>query len=237
LAGTEPAGIFVSGDGGDSWRERPDVAALRDRYGWYLPYSPAAGCVRGFAALADRVYASAEVGGVLRSDDRGERWRLAAGSSGEPGFSTPAAAQVHPDVHSILVHPSSPDLVFAPTGGGFYCSADGGATWRRLYRCYCRAAWADPQDANHLILGPADGVSYNGRIEESHDGGKTWQWASGGLSVPWARHMVERFEQAGDELIAILSNGEVVASPLSSLSWRRILPEVARVAAACARVQ
>ncbi len=43
--------------------------------------------------------------------------------------------------------------------------------------------------------------------------------------------MVERFTQAGEELLAVLSNGELLSSPLESLEWRRILPEARGVAA------
>ncbi|RPJ50755.1 MAG: hypothetical protein EHM21_04275, partial [Chloroflexi bacterium] len=46
LAGTEPAGIFYTSDGGQTWKACPEVAELRDRFGWMLPYSPEAGCVR-----------------------------------------------------------------------------------------------------------------------------------------------------------------------------------------------
>ena len=122
FAGTEPAGIFVSHDGAQTWRECPEVAQLRDRHQWMLPYSPEAGCVRGFAFHGDRAYAAVEVGGVLRSDDAGETWRLAEGSDGSPDLDGPPEPFVYPDVHSIDVHPSSPDRVFAPTGGGFYRS-------------------------------------------------------------------------------------------------------------------
>jgi hypothetical protein len=138
---------------------------------------------------------------------------------------------IHPDVHSVVVHPSSPDLTFAPTGGGFYRSNDGGKTWVRLYDCYCRAVWADPADPNHLLLGPADSVDSNGRIEETVDGGRTWRLASTGLQVPWPRHMVERFVQVGSELLAALSNGHLLAAPLETLTWRRILPQVTEVVA------
>src|SRR5262245_38087843 len=65
FAGTEPAGIFISHDGGESWRSCDEVAGLRDKYKWSLPYSPEAGCVRGFAFHGSRVYAAVEVGGVL----------------------------------------------------------------------------------------------------------------------------------------------------------------------------
>ena len=226
VAGTEPAGLYVSRDGGATWRGAPEVPALRDQHRWFLPYSPEAGCVRGFAFHSQRAYAAVEVGGVLRSDDGGETWRLAGGSDGNPDLDGPPEPFIYPDVHAIHAHPTSPDLVFAPTGGGFYRSTDGGQTWACLYDCYCRAAWMDPADPGHLVLGPADGVSRNGRIEETRDGGRTWAPASGGLVVPWRRHMVERFAEAGGTLMAVLSNGEVLAAPPAALDWQPILPKI-----------
>lgn len=224
LAGTEPAGIYISKDGGLSWRTCPEVAMLRDQRGWSLPYSPEAGCVRGFAFHGQRVYAAVEVGGVLVSEDSGESWRLADGSQ-EVTFYPPKGA-IHPDVHSIEVHPSSRNIVYAPTGGGFFRSGDGGTTWTLRYRCYCRAVWVDPNDPEHILLGVADGVDANGRIERSRDGGLTWQPASHGLEVPWRRHMVERFTQVGDELLAVLSSGDLIAAPLGTLEWRYIMPDI-----------
>ncbi|MEO8613207.1 MAG: hypothetical protein ABI690_35275 [Chloroflexota bacterium] len=58
FAGTEPSGIFVSRDGAELWQARPEVAALRDEHEWMLPYSPEAGCVRGFAFHGKRLYAA-----------------------------------------------------------------------------------------------------------------------------------------------------------------------------------
>ena len=226
FAGTEPANIFISHDGGESWRACDEVAQLRDKFKWSLPYSPEAGCVLGFAFHGSRAYAAVEVGGLLRSDDSGETWQLAEGSDGNPSFEGPPEPFVYPDVHSIEAHPSSPDLVYAPTGGGFYRSNDGGKTWQLFYDCYCRGVWVDPRDPDHMILGPADYVDSNGRIEESHDGGQSWSLASNGLKVPWRRGMVERFFQADNELFAVLSNGQLLSAPLSTLEWHRILPNI-----------
>ena len=229
FAGTEPAGIFVSHNGGESWRSCDEVMRLRDQLKWNLPYSPEAGCVRGFAFHGSRAYAAVEVGGVLVSDDKGETWKLAEGSNGNPDLEGPPEPLIYPDVHSLEVHPSSPDLVYAPTGGGFYRSKDGGKTWKLFYDCYCRAIWIDPNDSEHLILSPADGVDQNGRIEETRDGGETWSLASNGLQVPWRRGMVERFFQADGELFAVLSNGQLLSASLSTLGWKRILPNIADV--------
>jgi hypothetical protein len=75
-------------------------------------------------------------------------------------------------------------------------------------------------------------VDRNGRIEETRDGGITWSLASKGLDLPWRTQMVERFTQVGDELLAVLSNGELWISSIDQIAWRRILPEVRDVKAA-----
>jgi hypothetical protein len=41
--------------------------------------------------------------------------------------------------------------------------------------------------------------------------------------------MVERFVQAGDELFAVLSTGEVLSSSLSRLEWKRTFPSFTNV--------
>ena len=223
FAGTEPAGIFVTHDGGTTWLSCPDVIQLRQRHHWSLPYSPEAGCIRGLAFHGRRAYAAAEVGGVLVSDDFGESWRLAAGSRGD-AEAFPQPSIIHSDVHSIDVHPSSWERVAAPTGGGFFASMDGGASWTNYYRCYCRAVWLDPDNPEHMILGPASSVDRDGRIEETWDGGLIWQDASTGLATPWRNHMVERFAQVDDLLYAVLSNGELIATSLAKITWKSLLP-------------
>lgn len=240
LVGTEPAGIFVSNDGADSWRPTPEVSELRAAHGWFLPYSPKAGCVRGFAIAEsgpdpDRIYAAVEVGGVLVSENRGKTWRLVDGSDGKPDIYRELGKLIHPDVHSITVHTSSSDLITAATGGGLYRSTDGGKSWKNIYRCYIRAVWVDPGDPQHIIGGPADGVSRNGRIEESYDGGRTWRLASEGLKVPWPRHMVDRFVQSDKDLFAVLSNGELWLKRSGASKWLQILPQIASIKAVAIR--
>lgn len=231
FAGTEPAALFVSRDGGASWVERPEVADLRDKFGWWLPYSPEAGCVRGFAFHGEHAFAAVEVGGLLHSDDNGRAWQLAEGSNGRPQFGRPAAGLLHPDVHSIAVHPSSHQLLYAPTGGGFYRSTDGGQSWHRAYRaCYARAVWVNPANSEEMVLGPAEDASgRNGRIEHSTDGGQTWQ----PLTEPQNRNMVERFVAIDGNLFAVMSNGALWHSPLPQQTWTSILPPSTQINAVC----
>lgn len=228
FAGTEPADIFISHDGGQSWRECKEVAKLRDQYRWMLPYSKEAGCVRGFAFHGSHAYAAVEVGGLLQSEDGGETWRLAEGSNGIPDLDGPPEPLIYPDVHSVLAASTDlagPAQLYAPTGGGFYKSEDGGSRWTLLYDYYCRAVWVDPSDASHLVLGPAHSVGSEGWIAESRDGGKDWAPVAG-FEQPWPDKMVERLLQIDDELFAVLSNGELLSTPVANLDWRQILPDV-----------
>jgi hypothetical protein len=43
--------------------------------------------------------------------------------------------------------------------------------------------------------------------------------------------MVERFAQVGHELLAVLSNGDLLAAPLATLEWRPILVDAGWVRA------
>jgi hypothetical protein len=73
-----------------------------------------------------------------------------------------------------------------------------------------------------MVLGPADGVDRVGRIEETTDGGATWTPRMDGLEQSWPRHMVERFLQVDDMLLAVLSSGDLITAKLASLTWTSV---------------
>jgi len=49
--------------------------------------------------------------------------------------------------------------------------------------------------------------------------------------------MVERFLQANTDLFAVLSNGQLLCSPLKDIEWQIILPEIADVNAITTTVE
>lgn len=207
LAGTEPAAIFISRNGGKTWAEAPGVARLRDEHGWSLPYSPAAGCVRDFIG-GERLYAAVEVGGVLRSDDAGDTWQLLEGGC-------------HADVHALAWHVAHSGRIYAATGGGRYRSTDGGQHWELVGNGYTRAVWVDPDRPEIVLTGPARYVGAMGRVERSTDGGDTWALASDGLNVPM-NGMIEGFASAGVHVLALTSDGALYTAKRGVWVWHAL---------------
>ncbi len=222
LAGTQPAGIFISSDQGRSWQICPEVAELRDQYQWNLPYAADAGCVRGFANRGSKLYAAVEQGGVLEADLSVKKWSLAFGSKGDPGH-PPQDGEIHPDIHDLFIDPNSPDILYAATGGGLYRSYAVNSPWERVHPAYCRALWIHPNRDDHLVLGSAAGPDKMGEIEESVDGGESWQKQHESLSTPWQNTMVEQFQGNHSHLIALLSTGRLITSSLSEDPWKNLI--------------
>ena len=228
LAGTEPARLFRSADGGESWSELEGVTRIEGNERWFLPYSPRAGAVRNVYSppgRADRLLASVEVGGLLASDDHGRSWTCRPIDGDE-------------DIHHITGHPDDPDLLFAATGtasltrrgpgeprpGGVARSRDGGRTWEKLETDYTRAIIVPPTQPELLVAGPAPKVGQGGRIVVSADGGDTWQPAGDGIEVPMP-DMVELFVAAPDgEIWAICARGRLLRATAGEWSWRSALP-------------
>jgi photosystem II stability/assembly factor-like uncharacterized protein len=218
LAGAEPASVFVSHDGGETWTEAPSVARLRDAHGWSLPYSPAAGCVRDFVSAGEHLYAAAEVGGVLRSDDVGKVWQLLGGGC-------------HADVHALAWHAAHPERIYAATGGGCYRSRDAGRHWELVGEGYTRAVWVDSDRPEIVLAGPARYVGAMGRVERSSDAGDTWSLASDGLKVPM-NAMIESFASAESHVLALTSEGALYTAKRGVWVWHPLslgLPPVRAV--------
>lgn len=229
LAGTEPARLFRSGDGGRSWEELAGIGRIAGQERWFLPYSPRAGAVRNVYAppgRSGRLFASVEVGGLLRSDDGGETWTCAPVLEDE-------------DIHYITGHPRQPDLLYAALGyaslshpgpqqgprrfGGIARSRDGGMTWQKLETDYTRAVLIPPSRLDLVLAGPAPQVGKGGRIVVSSDGGDTWEPVAAGIETPLA-DMVELFVAGPDDSVwAICSGGRLLRATAGDWRWRSAL--------------
>lgn len=191
-ASTQPAALFRSDDGGDTWRELPALADDPAAADWCLPLSPPQPA-RARALVVDRddprrLWLGIEVGGIARSDDGGESWSL-----DRPGG--------NPDLHMMFAHPAAPATLYASTGygrvygeaariegnAGVFRSDDYGATWRYVWAGieprYSRPMCVDPRPPYGVTVGSALSAFSHATNEggaaamlfRSDDGCETWR--------------------------------------------------------------
>ena len=125
--------IHRSTDRGATWEELPAPAYPQSD----APDAPALYMIWTIAAGGEdepgTLWAGTLPGGLFRSDDRGESWRLV-----ESLWNVPERAKWfgggydHPGIHSILVDPrSSNRLTLGVSCGGVWMTEDGGETWEQ----------------------------------------------------------------------------------------------------------
>jgi hypothetical protein len=215
-AGTEPVGIFCSRDGGATWQEDAQVARLAKERNWQYPGTQAPHIRHILIDREDprRIYASVQIGGLLRTEDGGAHWE-------------DVTVDIDPDVHRVMQHPSDPQVLFAVCGGGgeyphptpehrvrppyphgrpLYKSGDCGKTWTSisddLPQSYGIPIVALGGTRPVLLAGVARGTPprWPGRVEKadaalimSEDEGSTWAPVSDGLPTPFLT-MVEAID-------------------------------------------
>jgi hypothetical protein len=197
-AGSVPAALFRSSDGGTTWSEVDSFTQAFDGDTWGLP--TIAGWPSGARAHSivvdpgdpERCLVGIEVGGVVTSADRGSTWHTTL-----PGGV--------PDIHYVVADPGQPERLFCSTGfgrigklaevpdneriAGMFASDDGGLSWRYIWEGmlhrYTRPLCIDPRPPHALTVATAPSarpyISYrieggaHGQIYQSTDAGTHWR--------------------------------------------------------------
>jgi photosystem II stability/assembly factor-like uncharacterized protein len=166
-AGTRPAALYRSTDGGRVWTElaAPGIAKFSN-----VNMGP----TRVTQLLADpfvpdRIWAAVEIGGIYRSDDAGSNWRLLT------------EGLVSLDIHGIAVTRTRTGAprVLATTNRGLHISDDHGEHWRLRPLDspwqYTRGIVTRADDPSVVFLANGNGPPGNdGRLLRSTDGGESW---------------------------------------------------------------
>jgi photosystem II stability/assembly factor-like uncharacterized protein len=175
--GTLPAAVYVSENGGRSFRELSAFRALPDYHRWTFPpgaHVAHARCIVLDRRAPDEIIVGIEEGGVARSRDRGKSWEDISGppsATAFPKINDPAGiapyemgqheeGRVYRDEHSVTRHPARLDTLLASTGLGTYKTDDGGKTWGKCEYGMGRA-YAIPMTNNaglpeRIFLGAAE---------------------------------------------------------------------------------
>jgi photosystem II stability/assembly factor-like uncharacterized protein len=218
-AGTEPSALYRSDDRGENWVELAGLLDLPSRPRWSFPPRPWTSHVRWIAPSphdADLLLVGIELGGLMRSTDRGETWH-----DHRPG--------AQPDVHSLAWHPRAEGRAYEAGGGGAAWSEDGGDSWHAADegrdRHYTWSVAVDPVDPELWYVSASTGpyAAHGGGDPRAllygrRDG--AWHALAGGLSepLPAMPYALVAFEGG---LVAGLADGRLWGSKDRGESWTR----------------
>ena len=219
FAGYEPCAIYRSTDDGSTWQRLPvnvSFPAVSDH-----PDIP-----KRIISIAidpahpDEIYASLEVGGLLRSLDGGQSWaNVIDGLYIDEGFV---------DIHSVVVNPQHPGQLTVATRFGTFRSVDRGLHWHDLKAprlrpigSYCRVLAYAPGDAETLYLAAGNDFDGDrGALFVSRDNGSTWEQADLGIPLKTTIFSLAVNPNLPDHVFCSSKIGQVLHSSNRGRHWR-----------------
>ena len=199
--------------------ELAGLLELPSRPTWSFPPRPWTSHVRWIAPSphdADLLLVGIELGGLMRSTDRGETWH-----DHRPGAQR--------DVHSLAWHPHVSGRAYEAGGGGAAWSEDAGDSWHAADegrdRNYTWSVAVDPDDPELWYVSASTGpyAAHGGRDPQALIYGRTdgrWRALAGGLPepLPAMPYALVAFEGG---LVAGLADGQLWGSEDRGESWDR----------------
>jgi photosystem II stability/assembly factor-like uncharacterized protein len=249
--GTLPAAVFLSEDGGRSFRELSGLRDLPDYPRWTFPPPPHDSHPRVIALSAqapDEIVVGVEEGGVAVSRDRGLTWEDISGIADPaalPAQPNPTGllpyqpakhidGRVYRDVHWLIRDPRNTQRMFATTGQGLYRTDDGGRWWTRLDTLvgngYTVPIAQHPNRPERILVGAAENGPPAWRGPRGpRTGPFTASRYSRNLNDGGAQAWVLRSENSGDRWQLLADNGLPPANPymISGLAFDPDNPDLA----------
>jgi photosystem II stability/assembly factor-like uncharacterized protein len=219
FAGTRPAGVYRSRDGGQHWEKLAIDMARECSIG-----TPFVTSVLVNPNDHHTVWAGVEIDGVFRSLDGGETWTHV-----ETGL-------YDPDIHAMAIAATKPTCVFASTARELFASIDVGETWKSLG---VKAKWPLPYARGIAVKTDDPGVLFagcgetttgeKGYVLRSTDMGETWEMLKLPVqpnSTVWglATHPAD-----ANRILAFSLFGEVYVSEDAGDSWGKIAREFGEI--------
>jgi len=221
LAGVEPASLFRSTDGGDSWEMVPGISNHEHARKW----QPGAGgmCMHTIIRDGKRIHVGISTGGHYLSEDGGKTFRASNTGVGA-GFAPDPYPEFGQCVHKIARHPDAPGRLYMQNHGGWgewdgpggrrpdigvLRSDDYGKTWRSIAKGLPSDFGFpivvhphDPDTVYVLPLEPATRTCPGGApaVWRSEDGGGSWKRLAKGFPKKESFFTVQRDGMDIDEL-------------------------------------
>jgi photosystem II stability/assembly factor-like uncharacterized protein len=217
ILGTEEAHLARFVDGPVMPVDSFETVEGRDK--WYTPWGDPAD-VRSIAIGADgAIYVNVHVGGVVRSRDDGQSW-------------TPTV-DIEADVHQVLAHPTSSEIVLVASAEGFGVSRDGGEHWdfstSGLHAHYLRAVAVS--DGTVLISASTGPRGRRSAIyRKTLDGRDRFERCRDDLPE-WFDDNIDTacLAASGPLVVFGTDDGRVFGSPDSGARWELLASELPRV--------
>jgi len=232
FAGTSPVGVYRSDDAGQTWRKLAK-AALPERI--KMSFHCRVMRLAVDPARPDEVYATLEVGGVMRSLDGGETWddctsgllQLAERPHLKSRIQSDSENEGMLDGHALCVSAAQSGTVFLAVRMGLFRSADRGVTWEDIEvgrfspLTYGRDIRVSPQDPRvfYACLSPA-ARSEDGSLYRSNDLGQTWTRFDHGVKANSTMMAVGLHQQDANQVFCVSRFGQVFGTTDGGRSWR-----------------
>ncbi|PBC52124.1 hypothetical protein CJ179_01640 [Rhodococcus sp. ACS1] len=231
FAGTRPAGLIRSTDGGETWSEMPIGAAKVCSAGKTRLLSLT------FTDVPGELYAGIEIDGIYFTKDNGETWTRFETTGGrallgdDEVWKEDRPADIHAVTHSTTTQGHPALSVAMPIG--YFRTEDLGKSWYQTRfpekdrfdkgMFYARSIATKVDDPTVVFVGvgrrPPEHV-VRGGILRSDDGGDTWVPVSPVLrSEVWA---MASHPDMPDTMVAITLNGQVLVTTDGGLVWELI---------------
>jgi photosystem II stability/assembly factor-like uncharacterized protein len=207
-AGVDPAALFKSEDGGETWSE---VLGL-NRHSTRPRWTPGAGGMIVHTILLDpknsqRMYVAISAAGVFRSDDGGASWNP-YNKNTRADFLPDKFPELGQCVHKVVMAPDKPDRLYQQNHCGVYRTESAGDAWKDISRGlpsrFGFPIAIHPRDPDNVWVIPMVGAEMRAcpnaemAVYSSTDAGRRWRKQTKGLPSRKAYLLVLREAFAAD---------------------------------------
>ena len=242
--GTDPGGLFVSDDGGDSFQLVDTLWHHPSNTHWFGAGRdhPGAVAIQVDPRDSRHLTIGISVGGVYVSMDGGEIWEARNRGLFADYLPDPLHEHGH-DPHIILASPSNPDVLWQQNHCGIFRSENRGLQWRDISdknggpAGFGFALAVDDEDERVAWVAPAVSAEYRVPVDRAlvisrtEDGGETWQDLRRGLPQVNCYDLVFRhaLDKTGDTLAFGTTAGNFYVSDDRGDNWATVTNNLAVV--------